>query len=251
MPSGDRLWQALLAELDAWQQRGQPATLWWRDDDAEQDSPALQRLNRLSIRFGIPLTLAVIPVDAKASLAPLFAANTRLQAWQHGYSHRNHAPPAQRKCELGDHRPLATVLEELQRGRVLLQGLLGERFAPVLVPPWNRLAAGLIPRLDGAGFCGLSTLGPRQPLALPTLNVHVDLINWRDGGRFAGEAAVLTQLLGHLQARRLGRVDASEPSGIMTHHLAHDEACWAFLERFFGALVHHPGLRWVNPLSAL
>ncbi|MEK9660397.1 MAG: hypothetical protein VW644_01455, partial [Alphaproteobacteria bacterium] len=37
-------WDALAAELDVWAAAGRTATLWWRDDDADAASPALERL---------------------------------------------------------------------------------------------------------------------------------------------------------------------------------------------------------------
>ena len=55
-------WQRLSAELDQWQALGRAATLWWRDDDAETATPALEKLLGLQRRHGVPLALATIPV---------------------------------------------------------------------------------------------------------------------------------------------------------------------------------------------
>ncbi len=238
-------WQLVADELQRWSAAGLTPTLWWRDDDAQRDSAALRQLNDLSLEFALPLHLAVIPDGSDASLRALFAANPRLYALQHGYSHRNHAPADQRKCELGDQRPLAQVLDELQTGQQQLQQLLGAAFTPVLVPPWNRLSQALPPQLLSLGFVGLSTLGPRsepRPYGLRQTNVHVDLIDWKQR-RFAGETQVLTQLLAHLQDRRLERVDSREATGIMTHHLAHDQDCWRFCQDLFAFCRQQP-LRW-------
>ena len=38
-------------------------------------------------------------------------------------------------------------------------------------------------------------------------------------------------------------LDADEPIGILSHHLAMDEAGWAFLDRLLGVLAAHPGAR--------
>ena len=46
-----------------------------------------------------------------------------------------------------------------------LEQAFGRRFAPVLVPPWNRIDEAVIERLPGAGFSGLSTFGPEAAMA--------------------------------------------------------------------------------------
>ena len=37
-------WPDLIAELDRWEEAGQVATLWWRDDDAVAPTARLDRL---------------------------------------------------------------------------------------------------------------------------------------------------------------------------------------------------------------
>ena len=81
----------------------------------------------------------------------------------HGWSHENHAPDGQKKQELGPHRPLEAVLGELARGFETIAGLFGDRMAPVLVPPWNRIDIALIPHLAAVGFRALSTFGQSKP----------------------------------------------------------------------------------------
>ncbi|MCW8883950.1 MAG: polysaccharide deacetylase family protein [Motiliproteus sp.] len=241
-------WQALADELSLWEQQGRTATLWWRDDDACTDSAALRRLNQLSLDYQVPLHLAVIPAHADSSLLSLFQQNSKLSALQHGYSHLNHAPANERKCELGHHRPLQQVLEELSTGREKLEQLIGsEQFNPTLVPPWNRLSDQLTEQLAKRGFIGLSTLKPRPEkriFGLTQVNVHIDIINWKER-QFAGEERALAQLLSHLQDRRRQRVDADEATGLMTHHLDHDELCWVFCERLFQFLKGYP-VRWLD-----
>lgn len=241
-------WACLEVELHAWRQQQRVPTLWWRDDDAVQHCRALEQLCQLSQRFDIPLSLAVIPATAEPSLRPLFTATPALSALQHGYRHLNHASAEQRKCELGEDRPLAEILAELERGGQRLHQLVGERFIAVLVPPWNRISPAVSAQLAARGYLGLSTLGPRSgPIeqGLQINNVHIDLINWRQGRRFAGEAQVLEQLCSHLRQRRLGEVDSDEATGLMTHHLAHDADCWQFCQQLFEFMADQP-VRWLN-----
>ena len=76
-------------------------------------------------------------------------------------------------------------------------------------------------------------------------NCHVDPIDWRAGGTFRGEQRVLSALLGHLRARRLGEVDAAEPTGVLTHHRCHDDDTWAFMESLLRYTSTRSAVRWL------
>jgi hypothetical protein len=231
-------WDELRAALDGVAARGEAIRVWWRDDDAGRDHPALMRLLDLAERQDAPLALAVVPMWLEADAHARIAASPNATVLQHGFAHANHAPPEGRSIELGG-RDLETILSELERGRVLLADAFGCSFLAVLVPPWNRLDAGLIARLTGSGFVGLSALGRRTGAeaapGLAQINVHLDPVDWRGTRLFVGETAALSRLITVL--------DPDEPVGILSHHLAMDEAGWAFLERLLGVLAEHPGAR--------
>jgi hypothetical protein len=169
---------------------------------------------------------------------------------QHGYAHQNHAPIGEKKAELGAHRPADAVIEELARGWRRMTALFGETWAPILVPPHNRIATEVVRGLAGLGFRGLSTHGPRPALfATPDLvqvNTHLDIMHWPDPRGFLGEAESLDLLIARLRARRRGEVDADEPTGLLTHHPAHDEPAWGFLETLLDRLAEHPAARFVE-----
>ena len=118
------------------------------------------------------------------------------------------------------------------------------------MPPWNRISPDLIGRLPGLGYKGLSTFTPRaRPYPAPGLlqvNTHVDIIDWRGGGVFAGTAAVIAAAVRHLSARRNGGADPDEPTGLLTHHLVHNAECQRFLEQFMAATFPHPAVRWLD-----
>lgn len=237
-------WDDLAAELDRW---AEPPVLWWRDDDAVAPSPALDRLLTCADAAGAPPALAVIPALAEEGLAARLDRGPGVDVLQHGYAHRNHAPPERKKIELGA-RPTAEVMDELAAGRARLDALFGGQALPVLVPPWNRIEDEVAAALAAAGYRGLSTKGARgapRP-GLVEVNVHADLIDWRGTRGFAGEEAVLGQLAGHLAARREGRADPGEPTGLMTHHRDHDAGCWDFLEALAGFLARRGGVRWLR-----
>jgi hypothetical protein len=242
-------WQALDAELDRWKASGRRAELWWRDDDACRDSPALCPLLGIATAAGVPVALAVIPAPLEQSLVERLRQTSTVTILQHGYAHRNHAPAGERSWELGDHRPVDAVVAELENGRRKLARRFGASFVPELVPPWNRIDARVVDRLSAAGFQGLSTFGPRTAArpapALVQCNAHVDLIAWRRGRLFIGADAALERLVAHLRARREGTVDPGEPTGVLTHHLDLERDAWEFLADLIARTKAHRAATWI------
>ena len=247
-------WQRLDAELDAWRADGRRADLWCRDDDACRDSPALDRLLGIARGAEVPVALAVIPALVEPGLVDVLAQARFATVVQHGYAHRNHAPPGARNWELGIQRPVPETLAELAKGRAGLLSSFGPRFRPVLVPPWNRIDPLVVERLPEAGFTGLSTFGPRarvHPVSgLVQCNTHVDLIAWRRDRAFIGVEAALDRLIAHLAARRDGSVDPAEPTGILTHHLDLDEDAWRFFADLAARTRRHGAATWVDVRTA-
>ena len=242
-------WADLEAEAAHWAESGRTADLWWRDDDAADARPALDRLLALHRHAGVPLALAVVPALATRALADRLGHEPGIDLLQHGYAHVNHATPDEKKIELGPQRPAMLVLGELGTGRMALERLFGARPLAVLVPPWNRIAAALVPTLPEIGFTGLSTFGPRQrthPVrGLVAVNTHVDLIDWK-GRTFVGEAAALGALVSTLARARI----SGEPIGVLSHHLAMDAQAWDFLRSLWEIAPKMPGLR-IRPAREL
>ncbi len=242
-------WDELVHELGRWAAAGRAATLWWRDDDACRPTPALETLIEMSNRAGIPVAIAVVPEQAGPELADGLEACERSAVLQHGYAHRNHAPAAEKKAELGPHRPKAAMLEDLRQGRDRLAALFEGRFLPVLVPPWNRIGSDLLEELPRLGLSAISTYGARSQASprpgLRQANCHADIIDWKGSRHFVGEATALGLITSHLVARRERRVDAAEATGVLTHHLNHDEGCWKFMRQLFERTAGLPAARWL------
>ncbi len=241
-------WRGLEIELEQWSRAGRDVTLWWRDDDAVTATPELERLlgiARLPGGAAVPLCLAVIPRQADKPLAKFAASRPQLSILQHGFAHTNHAPANEKKAELGAHRPRAIVLGELAEGRDLLHARFPTMLLPVLGPPWNRIASAVRSGLPGIGLSFTSTYGPRAGGDRHSVNTHADIIDWHRGRGFVGTEAAAALIAGHLAARREGRADPDEPTGILTHHLVHDEACWSFLTELVYRLSRQAGVRWL------
>ncbi|MEX2454239.1 MAG: hypothetical protein WD470_06020, partial [Rhodospirillaceae bacterium] len=189
-------WDRLTAELDAWAAAGLTTALWWRDDDAADATPALDRLLALRRDAGAPLALAVVPATAAAALARALAGERDIDILQHGFAHRNHRPAGEKKAELGAERGLWDIAREIADGRGRLDALFGDgRWLEVMVPPWNRIDPAVAALLPGLGFHGLTGFGPRAvPETVPGLvavNTHVDIVDWRTTRGFAGDDACI------------------------------------------------------------
>lgn len=242
-------WDALAAELDRWAEDGRTAEFWWRDDDAVDATPALGRLLSVQDESGVPLALAVIPAKATGALAAKVSDNDGLALLQHGYAHANHRPEGAKKAELGADRPLWDIAREIAEGRTKMDSLFGEgQWLETMVPPWNRIDDPVAALLPGLGFQGLSAFRARrsaEPVPrLSSVNVHVDVIDWRGSRGFAGEEACLAAAVAHLAAKRSGSADADEPTGLLTHHLVQDADCWTFVSRFVAETRDHSAGCW-------
>lgn len=240
----DTIWRPLLDELARWIHANRSARFWLRDDDTIEPTDALKRLLGLVDEQSIPLTLAVIPAHAKEVLDESFGNDITVAV--HGWSHQNHAEINQKKQELGPHRPLDIVLGELQNGYTRLERLFPRHFAPVLVPPWNRIDPVFIPQLPELGFKALSVFGaPEQAQAryLPVINTHVDLMDWHGTGGCRDHGELVAAIVEQLQQRFNG---SEEAIGILTHHLVHDESAWNFLRTLFEVTSETAGCRWVS-----
>jgi len=244
-------WPALERELAQWAEDGARATFWWRDDDATAASAALDRLLRISAGDSAPVAIAAIPKFLHLSLSAALKKHHTVHVLQHGFAHQNHAAGSDKKAwELGLHRPVDEIVDQLRVGRDILRAEFCEQFIPVVVPPWNRIDRCLLPDLHRSGFIGLSAFGQRAfNLAMPGFieaNMHFDLLSWKGGAQFQGQAAAERYIVGHLQRRRLGLAESDEPTGVLSHHLSLDDAAWRFLADLVHYVARHPSARWLS-----
>lgn len=238
-------WADLEAALAAAAARGTQVRVWLRDDDAVEVTPALERLAAVTKESHMPVLLAIIPAGATGALADWVSAHGLFTACQHGLAHANHAGPGERACELGGDRSDAAVFADLATGRARFKRLFGPAASDILVPPWNRIRDSLVPGLSGLGYIALSTFASAKAhasSALPRLDSDLDIMDWRNGRRGRSEGDLCARLA-HLVAPTTG---AGRTIGILTHHLAHDEAAWSFLDRFLPTMRRQRGVVFVG-----
>ena len=242
-------WSELDRELAEWQEAGMILPLWWRDDDAMSHSTELERLAALAEELDLPVHLAVIPQGVTPDLSRFVADHPLLIPVVHGWAHQNHAPAGEKKAEFGAHRPLEELLDDAERAFAALKDTFGASLRPMFVPPWNRIAPEMLTWLAGAGYTAVSTFTPRKAAkpasGLLRVNTHLDPIDWKASRSLLPPDQLIAQVARQLRDRRLGEADNAEPYGLLTHHLVHDEAIWAFTAALAKRLLDGPAEAWI------
>ncbi|MEL6063170.1 MULTISPECIES: glycosyltransferase [unclassified Methylobacterium] len=244
-PDGVSCWHRLRQALDAAGERGLVIPFLWRDDDAVTATPALDRLVGLAQDYDAPLLLAAIPAGLEPALARRLEAAPDVSVAVHGLAHRNHAPPGAKPAEFGADRPLAACVADAAAGlRIARERVPGSILLPVFVPPWNRLAPTLAAALPDLGYRGLSAV-PGPPIAgLRRIDATLDPIDWRGSRSLRDPGAMLDALADAITQ------GPERPIGLLTHHLAQDEAVWGFIEALLSVLLKHPAIAMLHPRSA-
>ena len=226
----------LRAALD---ERDQPVSFFFRDDDAGWDDGALEALLDVFEPHGLPLDVAAIPTATTARTAALMtqrrdSGRNDVEVHQHGFAHVNHEPEG-RKCEFGTSRSPEQQSEDIARGRDLLGLLVGEMPA-IFTPPWNRCAPWTAEVLRDLGFAVLSRdlsagrAGVRGLLELP---VTVDWFGKRK--KVPVDQAARGELLADAVAHE-------GPVGVMLHHAVMSAEDFADLGDLLALVAAHPSV---------
>ncbi len=226
-------WAALEVELAAWEAADLTPNLWWRDDDAQEVTPDLERLLALSDSYNVPVHLSVIPEGLSPDLAPRLRDAEHAFVLQHGLRHKNHEPKGSPASEVGNQRDLALQQADLRQGWEILQDAQMPRLLNGFVPPWNRIGDVTRRALPDWGYSFLSAYEGRGDDAdiagLTQIDAHLDPIRWKYDRVFRGEDKMLAMLFEHLQDRRMNA--PSKPIGYVTHHLQTSAAIWEFTDQ--------------------
>jgi hypothetical protein len=203
-----------------------PVDVFFRDDDAGwADDRLLELIDRFA-DHGLPLDLAVIPMELSRVLARQLAERP-VGLHQHGYAHTNHQLEG-RKCEFGPARSREQQLADISAGQSRLRELLGERLDPFFTPPWNRCTHDTGSVLAELGFALLSREHRAEPLGLlPELPVHLDV------ARLTPE---------ELDERFARHIRDGGPVGVMFHHGVMDPEDMARASELLGVLAGHPNV---------
>lgn len=239
-------WTPLRAALAAHRRAGLALPFWWRDDDAIAPTPALDRLTDMSGRTGLPIHLAVIPAHADIALARHIDTSWLIPV-VHGWAHTDHSGGVGKKNEFMTDRTGA--IPDAARGLARMRALFGTDLRAMFVPPWNRINDTVTAALPAQGFTALSTYGARTAAeaapGLAQINTHIDPIAWRGTRDLVDPDLLVAHTIRHLDARLAGHEDANEPFGLLTHHLVHTDAIWAFAHALVTEVLDGGATPWV------
>ena len=222
------------------QNQATPVQIWWRDDDATENSSALD--NYLQALPDVPVLLAVIADNYDASLVARIKTEPQIKIAQHGFRHINHAAENEKKCEYPKGRLIAEVKSELHTGKARLQKDFGKQFLSVFVPPWNRMDDKFLPYLIESGFKGISMFkGTRQTYPIKRIDSQIDIINWKQGKKFIGTENFIEALTQEIKS-------GQKEIGILTHHKIHDKQVTSFLLDFYKFVTDNKPLIQMIPV---
>jgi hypothetical protein len=229
-------WRELRKSLSAVGNAGHQQRVFFRDDDASDDRPALRQLLGLFESRMVPVNLEVIPGLLSAAgtglLREAVAAHPGLIGLnQHGWRHENHEV-AGRKCEFGPSRSFDEQCRDISAGRQRMEEAFGDRFFPVFTPPWNRCTVTTHQVLLRLGFAAISDLGREKSpsmTGLRRLPATLDVIDWK----ISRDLRPVEELLGQI----IQQVGAGSPVGILLHHQAMSQSAFDFITRLIDEML--------------
>ncbi|MCB0094491.1 MAG: hypothetical protein KDE46_02170 [Caldilineaceae bacterium] len=213
--------------------------MFLRDDDINEDEDTLRQLLDISLARGVPVNLEVIPGSLTDAGARLIADHKRftphlIELDQHGWIHANHEVEG-RKCEFGVSRSYAQQLDDIARGKALLEATFDELFSPVFTPPWNRCTPNTYQVLHDLGFrifSGMTGQAPVIDYAFRDLSVTLDLYRWKGNPKMKAPQEIVADLI--------GQIEAGAPIGLLLHHKVMDDAAFSFLDELLRTLRAYP-----------
>ncbi len=200
---------------------------FFRVDDVGDNAEQFPRLMELFIRYRTPLCLAVVPTwfsERQWQAYTPFEPCNELWSWhQHGYAHQNHET-AGKKSEFGNSRTTKEVAADIQRGKDILENIMGDALRPMFTPPWNRCSKETLSALADHGFQILSrSADPRNPHLKPLaeVNINVDLHTRKEADPEAGRQNLF---------REIASAGQSGVIGFMLHHHRMNAHAFQFME---------------------
>ena len=214
--------------LDLLRERKQMVNVFFRNDDVDEDEARLRRLLDLFEQSATPVNLEIIPGRLTESCVQLLRQRNHAQPAlfelnQHGWEHVNHEAQG-RKCEFGVSRRFDQQLDDISRGKEILERAFGDAFSPVFTPPWNRCTDVTHRALDQLGFYILSKLNNEPPVTghgFREISVTLDLFRWKAGALMKAPQEFGAELSSQLL--ELNTV------GVMLHHKVMDETAFELM----------------------
>ena len=210
--------------------------IFLRDDDIDVDEETLRQLLDISLSRSVPINLEIIPGKLTETGIRLLKDHKRFfpelfEFHQHGWMHLNHEKQG-RKCEFGTSRNFEQQFADIQKGKLLLEEIFGERFYPSFTPPWNRCTEDTFSVLDRLGFEVLSKdAGEREVSGYNFQEISITLNLYQSrktGGGLQSPDAIVRQLI--------SQIISGNCVGILLHHKVMDDDAFCLLDLLLAEL---------------
>ena len=229
--------------LESKEEKGQTLQLFLRDDDVDEDEDSLKHLLDLALARGVPMNLEIIPGRLTPACTAILknalrAGHTLLSLNQHGWMHSNHEVEG-RKCEFGASRSFTQQLDDIARGKAILESTFEDLFYPAFTPPWNRCTKDTYQALDELGFQVLSKdLGKERVTEhrFTEVSTTLDLYTWKEGARMKSPDEIVHALIGQLKELPV--------VGLLLHHKVMTGEAFRFLDQILCELMRHSMVRF-------
>ncbi len=237
-------WEKILREgLERLGHTKKTIPIFLRDDDIDEDEETLRHLLDITLSRHAPMNLQIIPEKLTGAGIRLLKDFNRVNPDlvslnQHGYTHQNHETEG-RKCEFGPSRNFQEQLEDISRGKAILEATFPMRFYPVFTPPWNRCTPDTFKVLEILGFPILSKDLGKQPITgypFTEISTTLDLYTWKDGARMKAPEDIVTLLLRQMEELPL--------IGLLLHHKVMDTEAFSFLDQLLNELTRCPSIEF-------
>ncbi len=237
-------WKRILQEgLESLADTQEIIPIFLRDDDIDEDEESLRHLLDITLSRNAPMNLQIIPEKLTEAgirvLKDFNRVNPDLVSLnQHGWTHINHEKEG-RKCEFGPSRNFQEQLEDISKGKAILETIFPMRFFPVFTPPWNRCTTDTFKVLDELGFHLLSKDLGKQPItgySFNEISTSLDLYAWKGGAKMKTPEDIVQLLLRQIQELNV--------IGILLHHKVMDATAFAFLDQLLAELQQWPNVEF-------
>jgi predicted glycosyltransferase len=226
----DQWLRTLRQFLDAKEAQEQDLHLFLRDDDVDVDEDSLTHLLDLALARSIPMNLEIIPGRLTPACTAILknalrADRALLSLDQHGWMHNNHEAEG-RKCEFGPSRSFTQQLNDIARGKAILESTFEDLFYPAFTPPWNRCTADTYQVLDELGFRVFSKDRGKERLTehrFIEISTTLDLYTWKEGPRMKSPSDIIDILIEQL--------DTLPIVGLLLHHKVMTSDAFRFLDQ--------------------
>jgi hypothetical protein len=241
--------QPLRAAIEEWKRACGNAPFFLRDDDAARATPRLQRLLGICRQTDTQVMLSVIPGRVQPDLVETIMECEFAVPVQHGYQHESHSTIEGVKSEFPDEEALEPQHDRARRGIEDMANAFGDRFMPILVPPWNNISQKLVANLASVGIAGLSCSGRRGGSDRYNIKLFNSWVSLNDFSKLEepfDPAIIVDKYMRTIGNRLTQAKDRLEPIGLTTHHLVTSEEQFRFLHALIET-VREAGGQWLSP----